>query len=271
MIGVTGASGGVGSRVVRHLEALAGTSEVVPLARRPEAVSGGACFADYDDPASLRQAFAGLRTLVFVSSDGVADMMRRHHRNVIAAAVAANVPHVVYTSIIDIAPGSRFYFTPVHRETERLLAESGLSYCLARTSIFADFFAATWLAPAGTSGLLALPAGAARMSLVSRDDVARALAAAALSGSQGILELTGPEAITAEEIARLAGLRYQALDDDAYRRQLADDQSPAWLIEAFSSMFASVREGRFATVSKDIAKLTGEPSQTFAEFLRQAR
>jgi NAD(P)H dehydrogenase (quinone) len=280
VIGVTGASGGLASRVVRHLLARADTPPVVALARRPDAVPAAAGltarFADYDDPSSLRAAFAGVRTLVFVSSDGVAETMRRHHEHVVAAAIDAGLEHVVYTSILDVSPDSSFYYAAVHRETEALLAESGLGHCLARTSIFADYFLSTWVAPALDEGTLALPAGAGRMSLVTRDDVARTLAAGAVSRREGISELTGPEALTAGEIGELTEeasgrrLRYVALEEDAYRQRLAREHARDWLIEAFTSMFGSVREGRFAVVSTDIPSLTGEPQQPYAEFIRLA-
>jgi NAD(P)H dehydrogenase (quinone) len=280
VIGVTGASGGVGSRVVRHLLAREDAPPVVALARRPEAVPGAAHltvrFADYDDPSSLRDAFVGVRTLVFISSDGVAEPMRRHHEHVAAAAADTGVEHVVYTSILDVSPDSRFYYAAVHRETEALLGESGLGHCVARTSIFADYFLSTWIAPALDEGTLALPAGAGRMSLVTRDDVARTLAVAAVSRREGIIELTGPEALTAGEIGQITGeatgrrLRHVALEEDAYRQRLARDQAPSWLIEAFTSMFVSVQEGRFALISADIPRLTGEPQQHYAEFVRSA-
>ena len=61
-----------------------------------------------------------------------------------------------------------------------------------------------------------------------------------------------------------------ALDHAAYRRRLAADRTPDWLIEAFSSMFASVREGRFAAISADIPELTGQPQLPYAEFIRSA-
>ncbi|GAB4002957.1 hypothetical protein GCM10029992_42800 [Glycomyces albus] len=116
MIGITGSTGGVGSRTVRHLLAEPDCPPLVAIARRPRAVPRRngltARGADYDDPASLERAFAGLETLVFVSSDGRAETMARHHRNVIAAAVGAGVGHVVYTSILDIEPDSRFYYSP---------------------------------------------------------------------------------------------------------------------------------------------------------------
>jgi len=256
VIGVTGATGGVGSRVLRALGAGA-----VGLARRPDAVAG-ARRADYDDPASLREAFAGLDTLVFISSDGVAETMRRHHENVVAAAVDARVGHVVYTSIIDIAADSRFYYSAVHRDTEALLAASGIDHCLVRTSIFSDFFVSTWIEPA--VGSLAIPSADGRMSLVTRDDTARAVAAAAARRLEGAVDATGPAALTAAEVCSIAGLRHEPLSEAEYRARLQRDGSPAWLIEAFTSMFRSVREGRFERVSPT---LTGEPAQSFADFL----
>jgi NAD(P)H dehydrogenase (quinone) len=65
-------------------------------------------------------------------------------------------------------------------------------------------------------------------------------------------------------------LRYQALDDETYRKRFLDDYAPDWLIEAYSSMFGSVREGRFEVVSADIPRLTDEPQQPYAEFIRSA-
>ena len=276
MIAVTGASGGLGSRVLRLLEARADSPPLVALARRPEAVEEAGIDvrrADYDDPASLRDGLVGVATLVFISSDGVAESVRRHHRNVVTAAVDTGVDHVVYTSIVDVDPDSRFYYASGHRETEALLAAAGVDSCLARTSIFADYFLEAWILPALSTGELALPAGEGRMSLVSRDDVAGALAVAAASRHRGTIELTGPAALTGEEIAHIAAaqtgrpLRYLPLDDGAYRRKLAAAGARDWLIEAYASMFRSVRQGRFARVSADGPALTGRPQRTFADFL----
>ncbi|GAA2161527.1 MULTISPECIES: NAD(P)H-binding protein [Glycomyces] len=274
MIGITGATGGVGSGVIRHLLA-AGRDDVAALARRPEAVPAGVAArrADYDDPASLADALRGLDTLVMVSSDGTAETMARHHRNLIAAC-GPDV-HIIYTSILDIAPDSRFYYSPGHQETEALLADR--PHCLVRTSVFADFFASTWLADATRTGELALPLGdgAPGTSLVARDDVARALAAAAIARTQGVIDLTGPAALTGGEIAAAATaalgtpLQYRPIEDADYRAMLAADGEPAWLIEAYASMFRSVREGRFAAAPGDVERLTGTPPMSFAEYLRR--
>jgi NAD(P)H dehydrogenase (quinone) len=275
-IAVTGATGGVGSRVLRHLLARAAPPSPVALARRPQSVAAPVPVrhADYDEPGTLRAALTGVRTLVFISSDGEAETIRRHHRHVVAAAQAAGVDHVVYTSISSPRPDSGFYYAPVHHETEAALAATGIDHCLARTSVFSDFFASTWVEPALREGELALPTDAGRMSLVTRDDTARALAAAAAHGRRGVLELTGPQAVTAREAAEQAAavtgrpLRFVALDELSYRRRLARAGAPAWLADAFSSMFAAVEQGEFAAVSPDVEACGGVAPQSFAEFLR---
>ena len=51
--------------------------------------------------------------------------------------------------------------------------------------------------------------------------------------------------VTAADIAATAGLAYEGLDDAEYSDRLIAEGNPGWLIEAFASMFTSVREGRF--------------------------
>jgi NAD(P)H dehydrogenase (quinone) len=277
-VAVTGAGGGVGSRAVRSLLYLDHASSVVALTREPAAVPKApgltARYANYEEPGSLPASLQAVDTLIFISSDGLAEEMREHHANVVSAASEAGVGHVVYTSIIDISPESGFYYSRVHRDTEAMLADSGLSHSLARTSIFADYFVSAWVSPALPTGTLALPAASGRMSLVSRDDVARALASLALRRTPVTVELTGPAALTAGEVCRVTEavtgreIRYSALNDSAYRELMSREGAPDWLIGAYSTMFASVRAGRFASVSGDIPDLTGAPQQSYEGFLR---
>ncbi|THV23571.1 NAD(P)H-binding protein [Glycomyces paridis] len=280
MIGITGTTGGVGSAAVRHLLAR-GRRDVVALARRPDAVPAApglsARRADYDGPDTLREAMRGLDTLVMVSSDGLAETMERHHRNVIGAAAEAGVGHLVYTSILDIEPGTRFYYAPGHQATETLLDASGIPHCKARTSVFADFFADTWLGAALASGVLDLPLGEGAVSLVAREDVGRGIAAAALAGAEGVVRLTGPEALTGERIAAAAAratgrpLRFAPVTDADYRARLLSEGEPGWLVEAYATMFGAVRDGRFAAAPGDVERLTGTPPASFERYLEGHR
>jgi NAD(P)H dehydrogenase (quinone) len=202
-VAVTGAAGGIGSRVIRALTSIDSSRTVVALARdpsrvlKPESGTGTVrpAYADYDDIDSLIAALDGSSSLIFVSSDGDIETMLRHHRNVLSVLAAVALEHVVYMSIIDIAIDSPFYYAPVHRETEELLRGTGIPCCFARTSVFADFFFATFLKSALEVGVVELPMMNGSISLVTRDDVAEALAAVSVREVNGELALTGPAAL----------------------------------------------------------------------------
>jgi len=73
-IAVTGANGTLGGHVVELLAAR-GEHEVVAIVRRPPSAlpaTVSSALADYSNLTSMRSAFDGVDTLVFVSSDGEA-------------------------------------------------------------------------------------------------------------------------------------------------------------------------------------------------------
>jgi NAD(P)H dehydrogenase (quinone) len=267
---VTGATGNVGSAALRALTAsnpkqhLAALVRDADRARRRVPSSVELRVADYDDRDALATAFSGVTRLLWIASDGAGPDVLRHHANVQDAALAADVDHIVFTSIVDIDPDSAFYFTPVYREAERALAACGRSCTVLRCSLYADFLIDHWIAPAFTSGVLAVPAGDARAAPVCRDDVALA-AAGALSAQeppQGIYRLTGSRAYTFAEMAELASriqpvpLRYVPLSPADYLGQCWATLQDPWP-HAFGSLFASIREGRYAAVSDDLQALLG--------------
>ncbi|MFE7506292.1 NmrA family NAD(P)-binding protein [Promicromonospora sp. NPDC057488] len=269
-IAVTGSTGTVGGQVVGLLAASAG-HEVVALARRPEEVATGpgvrgsvsSVYADYDDLASLRAALVGVDTLVFVSGDGEAARMLVQHGNVVRAAADSGVGHVVYLSGVDADLASPFCYAFTNGYTEGLLAASGCGFSFARASLFTEFFAA-FLRPALVSGELRVPAGQGRVSLVSRADVGRGLAALALLPPSGRHhDLTGPRALSlegvAEELTRVAGrlVRYTDVEPRVLVEDLARAGEDPWWTYAYGSMFASVRQDRWSVVSNEVRRLTG--------------
>jgi NAD(P)H dehydrogenase (quinone) len=268
-IAVTGASGRIGGDVVRLLAADQ-AHQVVALTRRPPAAGSWPDSvenrrADYADEEALAAALDGVGTLVLVSSDGpVADVIV-HHRNVIRAAARAGAGHIVAMSGLDADLASPFCYAAGYGYTEQLLAESGCAITLARASIYTEFFL-SFLTAARTSGQLRVPAADARVSLVSRDDVARALAALAAAGPAARpQEITGPEALDMAALAALAQqewgtpVAYTAITGGELVTDLAAAGEDPWWIYAFSSMFASIRDHRWKSVSADTERLTGIP------------
>jgi len=81
--------------------------------------------------------FPAVRISVEVKEDykNMKEVLKDHPEltaNAMEAAVSRNVPSIVFTSIIDIDADSPFYFTPVYRDAERRLRESGCAWTILR-------------------------------------------------------------------------------------------------------------------------------------------
>jgi NAD(P)H dehydrogenase (quinone) len=266
-IAVTGASGRIGGQVVR-LVAAEQQHPVVALSRRglrpgrwPPNVS--ALAADYADPRALGAALRDVDTLVFVSSDGPVAEVMVHHQNVIRAAGDGGVAHIVALSGLDADLSSPFCYAVSYGYTERLLAESGCAVSIARASIYSEFFAG-FLARVRASGQLRLPAADGRISLVSRSDVARCLAALALAPASGRHhDITGSQSLDLDAIAAAGTqewgtpLTYVNIAPGEHCAEMAAAGEDPWWMYAYSTMFASIREQRWAAVSGEIQRLTG--------------
>ena len=279
-IAVTGASGRIGGQVVRLLVAEQ-QHQVIALSRRglvrgqwpQQGVSTRA--ADYADPQALEAALRDVDTLVFVSSDGPVAEVMVHHQNLIQAASDSGVAHIVALSGLDADLSSPFCYAVSYAYTERLLADSECAVSIARASIYSEFFAGL-LAQARATGQLRLPAGDGRVSLISRGDVARCLAALALAPASGRHhDLTGPQALDLDAIAA-AGTRaweipleYVNITPGEHCIQMAAAAEDPWWMYAYSSMFASIREQRWAVVSREVHCLTGRtPTAVQTAFAR---
>ncbi|MDG4825710.1 NmrA family NAD(P)-binding protein [Asanoa sp. WMMD1127] len=250
-IAVTGGTGRVGGRVVELLTATGG-HEVVALSSRT---------APYDDPGALRAALDGVDTLVFVSSDGEAARVVVHHRNVLAAAADRGVRHVVQLSGLDVALESPFCYAFTNGDTERLLRAGGQPHSVVRAGLYTEFVLDLMRQVAAGTGSVALPAAADdRVSLVARDDVAACLAALALGEpTDSHHDVTGPASLTMAEVATAAGYAYAETSPAEFAAALGRLGEEQWWIYAYASMFASVRQGRWAATGDAVEKLTGRP------------
>ncbi|HEU0285599.1 MAG TPA: NAD(P)H-binding protein [Nocardioidaceae bacterium] len=273
---MTAATGRLGGQIVSLLAADPASDVVAVCRRQPDELPTPVtvAIADYENAASLCEALRGVDTLVFISSDGETHRLLHHHHNVVRAVADCGVRHVVALSSLDADLASPFCYAVTNRQTELMLEAAGCAVSLARASIYTEFFMG-WLIGARASGEIRLPAGAGRISLVSRDDVGRAMAVLARSGPSGRHhDLTGPESLDLDAIAAVAAeeygrsVRYVDLTPAEYLAELAAEGEDAWWMYAYSSMFASVREQRWARTSDEVATLTGREPTSLAEKLR---
>jgi NAD(P)H dehydrogenase (quinone) len=278
---VTGASGHLGRRVVELLlEANAGT--IVAATRSPEKLADFASRgvivrkADFDDPASLDAAFQGVDRLLLISTDafGVPGYRLQQHRNAVAAADKAGVNHVVYTSLVNPGPDSPVLLAPDHQGTEDALAASSLGWTVLRENIYAETLLGS-LGGAVQMGKLFNTIGDGRAAYITREDCARACAAALAATFAGrrTLDITGPEAVSQADLARIASdisgqpVEYVPLQPGAQVQNLVKVGLPQPIAELLVSFDTAVAQGRFSAVSSAVEDLTGRKPQRVADFL----
>ncbi|GFE63831.1 NAD(P)H-binding protein [Litoreibacter roseus] len=92
--------------------------------------------ADYEDPASLRQAMSGIERLLFVSSNSF-EPRRTKHQKVIDVAQASGVKFIAYTSIL-IAQETPLVLATDHRETEDMLTASSIDHVVLRSGWYLE-------------------------------------------------------------------------------------------------------------------------------------
>src|SRR3981189_2332297 len=129
---VTGAAGHLGRLVAEQLLERLPPEDLILVPRRPRALrqlgarGADVRYGDFDDPASLRDAFAGGRRMLLISTDAIGRRIR-HHRAAIDAAKRAGVGHVVFTSIVSPVAGNPTGANALEPgRTEAMLHRSGL-------------------------------------------------------------------------------------------------------------------------------------------------
>ncbi len=142
---VTGASGQLGRLVVDALlQRVPATSVVAGVRDMSKATDLHAHgvesrMADYDKPEQLAAAFRGIDRLLLISGNAVGQRTRQHTA-VIAAARAAGVKLIAYTSILR-ADTSKVGLAVEHKATEAALAASGVPHVLLRNGWYLENFA----------------------------------------------------------------------------------------------------------------------------------
>lgn len=275
-IAITGATGQLGRLVLAGLTARAPDQPVIALARDPSADLGVPVrLFDYDRPETLVPALQGVDHLLLISGSEVGRRVPQH-RAVIEAAQAAGVARITYTSVLR-AGRSVLALAGEHRETEAMLAASGLSVTLLRNGWYHENYLGS--VPAALDhGALVGSAGQGRIAGAARADYAAAAVEALLGqGHEGqTYELAGAPAYTladlAAEISAQTGrdIPYVDLPQADYAQVLVGAGLPAPLAEAIAGYDGSAAQGALDGSSEALEALIGRPATPLADAVRAA-
>jgi NAD(P)H dehydrogenase (quinone) len=261
---LTGATGNLGSLILRQLLYRKAAQSIAVSVRNPDAAeewtrSGvEARYGDYDVPDSLESSFRGASKLLLISSPHSDDSVRlRQHTAAIHAAQKAGVQHILYTSISRVEKG-RLPLHQLHWQTEQAILQSGIPYTILRNAYYMDIVKFLGVREAVAGGELRSPPGDWTFNTAARED----LAAAAVT----ILTEEGHEdrtyELTAERIWRLEDLA-RALTEVTGRR-VVHRTDPG----ATNPVYQMLTLADMKFVSPDLARLAGRPLRSVKDEVR---
>lgn len=209
---VTGATGGLGRRIVRQLcvqdtpvrAFVRLMSHYAELEHRGAELFIGDLTRDHD----IEKAVQGVDYVISAHGGESEPVNYRANVKLIDAAKAAGVQHFVFISVLGVDRG--YEDAPVFkakREVERYLEKSGLSYTILRPAGFASNLLplAEQFRRTGVYLLVGDPQN--RTSIISTDDLAKiAIASVTLESAYNqILPVGGPEILQRQEVPRILG------------------------------------------------------------------
>ena len=270
---VTGATGNIGSQVVKQLSARG--IAVRALVRNPEkavdiAGPGVEIVAgDFDKPETLDAALKGIEKVFLVSAGDL--HLVEQQGNVIQAAQRAHVRHIVKVGAIRL--NGPIAFVRWHAQTEQQILDADIAY----TFLHPQVLMLNVLASASTiaaEGVLYAPMKDGKIGLVDvRDIAAVGVAALTENGHEGkTYEITGPELLSYADIAtklsKVLGkqVTYVDIPPEAARQGMLHMGMPQWLTDDVIALFGVLSEGHAAVVTNVVADIAKKQPISFDQF-----
>jgi len=279
---ITGTSGHLGHLVVDALLARGAAADTIvagarDVAKIADLAERGVRTArvDYDDAESLSAAFAGVDSVLLVSGSEPGRRLASH-QNVIAAAAAAGVTKLVYTSApkattFDWALGAE------HKATEEAIAASGIPAVIVRNNWYVENYLPD-VQRAADSGVIAASVGDARLAPATRADLADGAAVVLLEDGHigAVYEFAGDTRIGYDDIAAAAAevlgrdVRYVRLTTEEHVAALEGAGLDAGTAGFVAGLDTGIRDGVLDVADDTLSRLIGRPTTPFADGLRSA-
>lgn len=275
MILVTGATGTVGSEVVRQL--IERGTKFRVLVHHPKDADWMSdpivevYRGDYGEPESLDKAMIGIDHLFILCPPG--PNLLQWERNLTDSAVRMGVTHIVKQSVYAASAFSPVGLVQRHWKSERYIEEAGLPF----THIRPNYFMQNLLSSAGMiagEGKIYNPVGSGHVAMIDVRDVATvAVQSLTTVGHVArIYEITGPEALTysqiADRLSSVLGRRVEVVDISpaTLRDTMIQRGVPSSIADDSEGLAELYSQDAGSTVTGWVDRLTGGPPVSFDDF-----
>ncbi len=277
MILITGATGTVGSEVVKrlsaHCERVRALTRDLRKAQVNPVVGVDFVKGDFDDPDSIRLACTGVeKAFLLTNSTERAEQQQIEFVNL---AKESNVRHIVKLSQLHAGSNSSGRFLRYHAAVEVAIRASGLTFTFLRPNMYMQGLLNFRQSIREKNAFFAA-AGEARISAVDVRDLAD-VAVSALTTSKHddkTYSLTGPETLTFSEMAQQLStalgrtIAFVDVSPEAMREALTGFGFPAWQADGLLEEFAMYSRGEASAVENGVREALGREPGSFAEFAR---
>lgn len=276
MILLTGVTGNVGgataaalTKIGLNFRALARTPDKVQpdISLRNEIIPG-----DLADVSVMREILQGVDRMLLVTPNGTEQAVLE--KSVVDLATQAGVKQVVKISSIEAGPEAVAPVARLHYEVEQYM-DGGIPHAAFLRPTFYMQTLFTMAQPIKTAGVLPLPLGDTKISMVDVRDLGQA-AANILADDEyrdGVFPVTGtvPTSLTdiAATMSTVLGreIKYVDLPEQAYRDQLNQVLDDDWRIDAICTLFEEIKAGALDHEFPCIDTITGKVAITLEEFI----
>jgi uncharacterized protein YbjT (DUF2867 family) len=268
---VVGATGTVGRELVRRLtEAGSAPLALVRPGRGEQLIEEGVghVTADLDRPDGIDAALDGVDRLFLLTRQTSRQLAQEEA--VIAAAARAGIGRVVKLSVFRADETAPLQIARQHRRAERILQDSGLQHTVLRPV----FFMQNLFAMVG-AGTIATAAGDGRVAMIdARDIAAAAVAALTTVPARGrAYTLTGPEAISFDQVAEMIGrrtgraVRHLRVPGETVSARLRTRGAEPWFAADMGLLHSMLADGYEDVLTTDLLSLTGVTATPFERFV----
>jgi (4-alkanoyl-5-oxo-2,5-dihydrofuran-3-yl)methyl phosphate reductase len=278
MILITGATGNVGSELVKQLFAKGESlrvvtrdeSKVAHLDPNIERFVG-----EISSEATADRALDGVNRIFMFPL--IIEQNNQSNNLLLSRAKKAGVKQVVMLSSLGAEMGTS-KIGELHKEKEQLVEKSGIAWTFIRPGAFMSN-AFRWEPTIKAQGKVFSPTGNGKVAPISPRDIATALAVALTSaGHEGkIYLLTGPELLSAPEqvaiLSRAIGKSIQCVDVpvSAATEQFSKTGAPWFLVDGLRQLWEGIKEGKSEVQTKDLEYLTSSKGESFESWCIQHR
>jgi uncharacterized protein YbjT (DUF2867 family) len=273
---VTGATGNVGSQVVKQLSSFSGiVRAAVQSKNRADDIKNTKAELvemNFNNSETIEAAFKGIQKL-FLLTPFVPEMLEMS-KNLIREAKKANVNHIVKQSAFGSDLEDGITMNKLHRQVEEAIESSGINYTFLRPMSFMQNYLG--LRSIKSQGVFYAPLLDSRTSFVDlRDIAAVAVEALTRSGHENkAYNITGPEAVSNYDIANILSkttgrkITYVNTSDDDARKGMKENGMQEWTINALMELYNFQKAGRASDVSLDVERVTNRKPISFEQFAK---